>query len=127
MNPKSFFSKLALISAGTGALLFALYSFAPPIRLHGHFSIATVILFILVSIGLYYAAANAARARNKHAFTNLVSVSVFGKMALAVGYLLVYQKVMQPTNEWYVGIFLLCYIVYTVFEVWFMTGLAKTE
>lgn len=126
MNQKSFFTKLTLLTGGVALLLYPLYLFAPQAQTHGAFSIATVLLFILVCVGLYYAGASAARARNKHAFTNLVSVSVFGKMALAVAYLFLYQKVMQPANEWYVGIFLLCYVVYTGFEVWFMTGLAKT-
>lgn len=125
MDQKSFYSRLAIITAGVSVLLFALCRFAPQAQMHGYFSAATVILFLLVCMGLYYAGANAARARNKHAFTNLVSVSVFGKMALAVAYLFLYQKVMQPANEWYVGIFLLCYVVYTVFEVSFMSRLAR--
>lgn len=126
MDQKSFFSNLALISAGTGLLLWGLHQFAPQARIHAQFSGATVLLFIVVCVGLYYAGRSAARARNKHAFTNLVSVSVFGKMALAVAYLFLYQKVMQPANEWFVGIFLLCYAVYTGYEVWFMTRLART-
>lgn len=63
---------------------------------------------------------------SKYAFTNLVSVSVFGKMVLALAWLLVYQKTFHPPNEWFVGVFLYLYVVYTAFEVWFMTRLAKS-
>ena len=125
MNTKSFFLHLVLVTFGTALLLAGLHFYAPQARLHGQFSVATVVLFIVICLGLYFAGASTARAKNKHAFTNLVSVSVFGKMVLAVGYLFLYQQVEKPQNEWFVGIFLLCYIIYTGFEVWFMTKLAK--
>lgn len=85
-----------------------------------------VLLFALVCTGLFYAGASSARSKNKHAFTNLVSVSVFGKMALALAALFVYQQTAKPQNEWFVGIFLWCYVVFTGFEVWFMTKLARS-
>lgn len=126
MTTRSFFSNLALVTLCVALLLTGLHAYAPQTQAHKGFSIATTGLFLLVCIGLYFAGASAARAKNKHAFTNLVSVSVFGKMALAVAYLFLYQKVAQPQNEWFVGIFLLCYVIYTGFEVWFMTRLARS-
>ena len=126
MNTKSFFINLSIITLVTALLLTALHFYAPQARQHGQFAIATIVLFLLVCAGLFFAGSSAARAKNKHAFTNLVSVSVFGKMVLAVGFLFFYQQVAKPQNEWFVGIFLLCYIIYTGFEVWFMTKLAKS-
>ncbi len=126
MSTKSFFVNLLLVTTGTSLLLAALHNYAPKAHPHGQFAIATVVLFILVCAGLFFAGASAAKAKNKYAFTNLVSISVFGKMVLAVGWLFLYQQVAQPQNEWFVGIFLLCYVIYTAFEVWFMTKLAKS-
>ena len=126
MSIKSFLVNLVLVTAGAALLLAGLHFYAPQARMHGQFAVATIVLFVLVCGGLFFAGSSAARAQNKHAFTNLVSVSVFGKMVLAIGFLLLYQQVAKPQNEWFVGIFLLCYIVYTGFEVWFMTKLAKS-
>jgi hypothetical protein len=53
-------------------------------------------------------------------------MSVFGKMVLAMAALFMYQQIAQPQNQWFVGIFLWCYLVYTAFEVWFMTKLARS-
>ncbi len=125
MQTKSFFLNLAIVTLGTAALLAGLHFYAPQAQQHGQFAMATIGFFLVVCIGLYFAGASAAGAKNKHAFTNLVSVSVFGKMVLAIGWLLLYQKVSNPSNEWFVAIFLLCYVVYTAFEVWFMTKLAR--
>jgi hypothetical protein len=125
MNTKSFFVNLALVTVCTATLLSGLHLYAPQAQVHAKFAIATIALFIAICVGLYFAGASTARAKNKHAFTNLVSVSVFGKMVLAVAFLFLYQQVENPQNQWFVGIFLLCYIIYTSFEVWFMTRLAK--
>lgn len=127
MQTKSFFFNLAIITLGAALLLTGIYYYAPQAKPHGQFTVATIALFIAICIGLYFAGASAARAKNKHAFTNLVSVSVFGKMVVAVGWLLLYQKVSNPSNEWFVAIFLLCYVIYTAFEVWFMTKLARRQ
>ncbi|TNE68857.1 MAG: hypothetical protein EP344_00935 [Bacteroidetes bacterium] len=126
MTLQSFFIRLAAITAGTALLLTLLHGLLPPMQEHGIFSLVTVLLFTLVCMGLFFAGRSAAASSSKVAFTNLVSASVFGKMVLAVAVLFVYQQATAPSNQWFVGIFILVYVVYTVFEVWFMTRLART-
>lgn len=126
MSPIDFFKNLFFVSLGAALVLAGLHWMAPPAQPHWKFSMGSVLLFALVCIGLYYAGSSSARSKNKHAFTNLVSVSVFGKMVVAMAALFIYQQVAQPVNQWFVGIFLFCYVVYTAFEVWFMTRLAKS-
>lgn len=125
MTTRSFFSYLALITVAVSGLLAVLHFAVPPAQAHGPFAVASVALFVLVCVVLYFAGTSAARSTNKYAFTNLVSASVFGKMVAAVAFLFVYQKAAHPANEWFVGIFLLCYVAFTAYEVWFMTRLAK--
>lgn len=126
MSIKTFFTWLLLVSAGTALTLTALHFLAVPAQAHWPFSIASVLFFAVVCTALYFAGKNAAGSKNKYAFTNLVSVSVFGKMVLAMAVLFLYQQSAKPVNQWFVGIFLWCYLVYTAFEVWFMTKLAKS-
>jgi len=125
MSNKTFFTNLAIITASTAALLAVLLALLPQAQMHTAFAGATVLLFVLICIGLFFAGRSAAGSSSKLAFNNLVSVSVFGKMLVAVAALFVYQQTTLPENSWFVGIFLLVYVVYTVFEVWFMTRLAK--
>lgn len=125
MDTKSFFTYLALVTTITAGLLAGLHFVIPEAQAHWKFSVASLTLFVVVCLGLYFAGASAARSANKYAFTNLVSLSVFGKMVTAIGFLFVYQKIAHPSNEWFVGIFLLCYVIFTGYEVWFMTRLAK--
>lgn len=126
MNPKSFFQNLFWIAVCTAAVLLALHWGVPQAKPHWKFSAGSVLLFSGVCAGLFFAGTNALRSKNKHAFTNLVSVSVFGKMIVAMAALFIYQQVAKPQNQWFVGIFLWCYVMFTAFEVWFMTKLAKS-
>lgn len=125
MTTPAFFSRLGGITACTALALFGLHQLAPQARTHASFALVTVLLFVLICTGLFFAGKSAAHSPSKMAFNSLVSVSVFGKMLLAVAVLFVYQQTAKPENEWFVGIFLLVYIVYTAFEVWFMTKLAR--
>jgi hypothetical protein len=127
MNTQTFFTRLAGITLMTASLLFVLHAMAPEAQQHVVFSVWSIGLFLVICIGLYYAGSASARSTNKFAFSNLVSVSVFGKMVIALVFLLIYQKTMHPQNNWFVGIFLFCYVVYTVFEVWFMSILARMK
>lgn len=126
MDSKIFFKWLAVVTLGTAAALAGLHFFVPEAQTHWKFAVASVVLFVLVCIGLFFAGVNSARSKSKAAFINLVSGSVFGKMVLAIAFLFVYQRTAKPENEWFVGIFLLSYVVYTGFEIWFMTRLART-
>lgn len=126
MSPKAFYQYLALITAGVASFLGGLHVAAPQAQTHWKFSIGSILLFGLVCMGLFYSGKSAAQSKNKFAFTNLVSISVFGKMVLAMAALFLYQQVARPDNQWFVGIFLFCYVVFTAFEVWFMTKLAKS-
>lgn len=127
MDSKAFFIRLSVITAITSALLALLHVGLPEAQMHWKFAVASVLMFTAVCIGLFFAGASAIQSSNKYAFTNLVTVSVFGKMVLAMVFLFAYQRVTKPQNEWFVAIFLVSYVAYTIFEVWFMTQLTKTK
>lgn len=127
MAPSRFYTALA----GTALLCAALFSLPavllPDWMAHWPLALITGGAFIALSIGLYIAGTQLARSSNLNAFNMMISVSVFGKMVLAIALLYLYQAAFQPQNQWFVGVFLLFYVVFTVFEVWFMTVLAKTK
>lgn len=125
MNNNTFFLYLGGITVAAAAVLTAILALIPQAQPHAGFAAGTVVLFAAICIGLYFAGKNAAASTSKLAFNNLVSVSVFAKMLVAVAVLFAYQQTAQPQNSWFVGLFLLVYAVYTVFEVWFMTKLAR--
>lgn len=125
MTAPAFYRYLALVTAGVTLSLIGLHFLLPEARQHWSLSVVSVLLFMAVCLMMFYAADNAVKSSNKSAFINLVSGSMFGKMVLTMIVLLIYKRVAQPDNQWFVGIFLWSYAVFTIFEVWFMTKIAK--
>lgn len=125
MTATVFYKYLFFISLSCAALFLLLHLVFPPIQQHWPLSCLTLTAFIMLSLGLYWAGKATATSSNKGAFNGLITSSVFGKMILAVGLLYLYQRIWQPDNEWFVAIFLFSYVVFTIFEVWFMTKLAR--
>jgi predicted permease len=125
MKTSSFIAGLLLVTVVAGLLIAGLYLFIPQVQQYALFGLSSVILFVVVCVSLFLAGLRAQKSVNKNAFTELISLSVFGKMGLVVVYLFVFQQMAKPQNDWYVVVFLLCYSLYTAFEVWFMTRLAR--
>ena len=125
MNTRTFFSNLLAVSGAMGVLLALFHYFFPPAHPHWKLAAGSVVLFAAICAGLFFAGLSAVKGNNKYAFNNLISACVFGKLVVSVGFLFLYQKAAMPASEWYVAIFLTVYVVFTVFEVWFMTKLAR--
>jgi hypothetical protein len=127
MRLRYFLQSLALTSAITAITLLSLHKLLPQTAVHQSLSIGSILIFTLVSFALYTAGTTTAKSQNKYAFTNLISLSVFGKLLVSVATLLIYQKTNNPSDNWFVAIFLWCYVIYTSFEVWFMTKIANQK
>ena len=64
---------------------------------------------------------------NKYSFNNVVLLSVGVKMMFAVIFLLVYREVVKPQSQYVAIPFLAIYIIYTIFETYFMTRLSNSK
>lgn len=126
MRIARFYTILPIVGISTFLILWLGNVFIQPMQEHFGFALSVLGFFVLLCIGLFHAGFNAASSSNKYAFNNLISLSVFGKMVLSLALLFIYQRVAHPSNEWFVFIFLFLYVVFTVFEVWFMSKLART-
>lgn len=127
MTHPVFVKYLLLVTAGAILTLAAADFVFPVLAVHRVFAAVTLVFFVLLCLALYLLADMALRSQNKYAFTNLISASVFVKMVASLFFLLAWRKIHSPVNQAYVGIFLWCYLIYTLFEVWFMTRMARTQ
>jgi len=101
--------------------------FIPMLHSHISFSIITIILFTLLSLVVYYIGNHLSNSSNKYLYNNLIILNVMMKIVLSVIAIILYVKLMQPDNNWYLIIFVLIYILFTIFEVYFMTKQAKAS
>lgn len=63
--------------------------------------------------------------RNKNDFSRLVLGFTGFKMMFSVALVFIYQAVAEPTSRWFVIPFLIIYILYTIFETYFLMRLGR--
>jgi hypothetical protein len=126
MSTNQFLLKLGITTAISAVLLLGLHQI-PAMQQHWPVSVASVILFSVISILLFFMGENSARSSNKFAFNGLVTISVLGKIVFSMVVLLIYFKVWKPDNRLFVVPFLLIYVIYTIFETAFLLKLAQLK
>lgn len=124
MTKGDFFSKLGFLSLTLGLMLFGLHQF-PAFQPHYLLSWVSCIFFVVFSILIYAIGYKAANHEDKHLFTSVILGFVFGKMFLSILMLVIYHKIVQPTDNLFLAPFFIVYLVYTVFETYFMIKLGK--
>lgn len=124
MSRQNFFKQLGALSIILVLVLFLLHSFAP-FKAFSNLSWLSLALFILLSIGMYFGGFKAAMSDNKHTFTNAVLGFTIGKMFLSIIVILGYNELIKPESKLFIVPFFTIYVVFTVFETYFMMKLGK--
>ena len=126
MTPRQFYLQLIFVSAGTAVLLFFVNQL-PSFHAYAFLSWLSVLFFILLSLLMYYAGRRAARSSNKHQFTNTIMAFTMGKMMICILLILGYLKLAEPATKLFVLPFFGVYLIYTIFETYFMTRLGRMD
>jgi len=126
MPTGQFIKSLFLIIAVCLALTSIAY-FIPLLSTHIPFSILMIALFSGLSFGVYYIGNHLANSSNKYLYNNLIIINIMIKVLMSLLGILLYVELMNPPNNWYLFIFIFIYILFTIFEVYFMTKQAKAK
>lgn len=124
MNRREFFIQLTLLMILTAVGLWLLNAL-PWLQAHLSFSWACLVIFTLLTILMFFAARQASMSSNKNDFTTVALGFSGGKIFLSAILVLVYLKLGKPDTRFFVLPFLGIYVVYTVFEVYFMMRLGQ--
>ena len=124
MTYASFFRSLAvalLVAAGGASLAHLLLPLAYAVP----FTILTLVLFLLVTLAIFYFGERTADAENKHLFGNVFMASTLVKMLLCGMLVVMYVILARPESKLFIVPFFWLYFVFTGFEVWFLLRLAR--
>lgn len=124
MSQPTFYLQLLLVTAisvGGAYLVHQLPLFADDALL----TWIAIGIFVLLSVAMYYQGYKAALSENKHDFTNTFLGFLVGKLFLCGGVIIGYFYLAEPSSKLFVLPFFGVYIVYTVFEVLFMSRLGR--
>lgn len=89
--------------------------------------IASVCLFVVMSIVVYYAGQAALKSGSPYSFIRLIIVNVFAKIVICFAMVAIYFKVCQPESKLFILPFLTTYLIFMVFETYFLSIQSKTK
>lgn len=124
MSQRSFFTQLGLLSLGTALLIFLLGRL-PRFQAYSLLSWASLAAFFALSVAMFFAGRSAAHSDNKNDFTNAVLGFTVGKMFLAIVAIFGYSSLAKPTDKLFIIPFFSIYLIYTIFETYFMMKLGR--
>ena len=126
MSNRQFFFQLGSLTLIT-AFGISLLGFFPALRSHIPLASISLVFFTLLSIVMYWTAIRMVRSKNKNDFTSIVLFFITTKMLLSVVLVLLYFRLAQPTERYFVLSFLIVYLIYTIFETHFMMKIGKMK
>lgn len=126
MKAQQFYTQLGIVSALMAILLMGLNQY-DLFAAHQTFSWATCFAFILFCVGLYHISVKTVHSNNKNLFGQVFLLSIFFKILLCATMVIVYALVKRPEKVHFIIPFLLTYLCYTIYEVYFVTKLAKSD
>lgn len=99
----------------------------PAFRAYKDLSIYSIAMFTVMSIFLYMFLYRSLYAKNRQIFISVTLLNMFFRMAGSVVLLLIYKKVFSPPNNKFIISFLIIYVIFTIFETYFMVSLADKK
>ena len=123
---KKFLLYLSLVS-GLALILHFLLIFNSTLAVYADFSYLSIVFFIGLSVIFYYLGQIVSQSKNLYLFNGLVAFIVITKMTFCTLLIIVYFKKTHPPDKFFVVPFFLYYILYTIFELYFMSKFARKK
>jgi len=126
MNTTQFFTQLLVVTLISVAFVLGC-NFNAQIAVGEVLSWATILIFVVFSGVVYFASSYAARQPNKNFYSSVILLVMMTKMFLCILLVAIYVKIYGPTSNHFLIPFFTIYILYTIFEVHFMTRLGNYD
>ena len=124
MSSQSFFKFLGFSIAATIALFF-LINLAVPILGHIDFLGFSIICYTLLTFLIYFLVERSFKNSGGKNMIGLVIFNVFLKLVFTFGFVAIYVMVKEPTDRLFLIPLLITYLVFTIFETWFLNIQAR--
>lgn len=116
-----------IISLALSYGLFFLVREAIPINEYFDILNYAVIFFSLITVSIYFLGERAINTESKNFFIYIVLVNVLFKLFAAFLFVFIYSKEKNPEDTYFVFPFLWVYLIFLVFETYFLSIQAKSS
>lgn len=126
MSVRQFTLQLLLVTLFVGVVL-GLLSFLPVFARHQQLSWLSLILFIVISIIMYFTGRWGVNSENKTTFIGLMYAYMGGKMFLSIVLIMMYYYYIEPKSKLFILPFFVVYLIFTIFESYFLMKLNENS
>ena len=118
-----------LLFSTIGILVLILYLISLNEKIFEYIDIAyyAVPSFTILSLVIFFLTEHLDKQDNKGMLLNLVIINVMFKFLIAIGVVMVYHKLRDPEDGIFILPFIIIYVVFTIFETYFMSVQAKSK
>ena len=92
-----------------------------PISNYLDFTILTLILFFFFTIGIFFLGKKASASKSGNLFLYIIIINVFFKLIGSFLMVFLYVEVKTPESKLFVVPFLIIYLLFTIFETYFLS------
>ena len=126
MKPANFYKKIGFLIVGL-LILTAGLSQISIFQNTFYFSVATISIFLIFTVGVYHLASRSLDSPNKNQYFTVAISSIIVKMLMVLAILFFYKAIAQPISCLFLIPFIFIYLAFTVFETSVLMKLAKPE
>ncbi len=124
---RSHFIKLLLLTIVITVALFFLANLVIPIFDYLDFLGMAIVFFVIISVIIYWLGERAVTNNKGNFFIYVIMINVFVKLIASFVFVMVYAKIKNPTDKFFIVTFLLTYLTFTVFETYFLNVQARSS
>ncbi|NNF34416.1 MAG: hypothetical protein HKN68_09930 [Saprospiraceae bacterium] len=124
MTERAFYTQLFYVTLVSIGLLIPCYLFLP-IRPFMSLGIIGLVFFVLLSIFVFKLSLKVAESKDLNAFTRLIMYNLMIKLFMSIFIVLIYYKVVEPTERLFILPFIVIYLIFTIFEAMFLSRQAR--
>ncbi len=121
----SHFFKLLIYTITISSVIVGCMFMIPVLRSHIGFTVLVILMFSCLSIVNFFIGEQLARSSNQYLYNNLIVLNFIVKIIFSFSLVFMYVNIKSPSDNWYLAAFILIYVLFTSFEVLFMSKQAK--
>lgn len=125
MAVRQFILQLSIVTVFAGVVLWLLSTFSI-FNKHQLLSWMSLILFIVISVIMYFSGRWGVGHSNKMIFISLMYAYMGLKMLLSIIMIMLYYIYVEPESNLFILPFFTVYLIFTIFESYFLMKLNKT-
>jgi len=115
MNSSSFIKYLVLSIISALGIHFIINFFLPIAKYNDILAYA-IVFFSSICIFIYWLSVKGTKTKQNNFFLYIVIINVFIKLVAAFVFILLYAKIKEPSDKFFLVPFLMTYLIFTLFE-----------